>query len=145
MTKLVRLARFVIAALVCYIVFGVAGEWSAIGILYLTSLNDAVGWLMYGAGIIGAVAVPIGVSVQLRRGRRFDPFIRGCLAGFTAFFFSQWVVGGTPDFNPLPIVVGFAVCAASAVAVLRLTRTPPACEVEQPNRSVEPSTSGSAS
>ena len=117
-----RIAKFIVVAFACYIVFGIAGQFSALGILRLTGNNDALGWAMYGLAILVALSVPAWVWARQRSGAALSPFARVFLAGFTAFFCLQWTAAGTPDWSPLPLVIGFLVCTASAVLVLHFGR-----------------------
>lgn len=121
--KIWGFVRFVVVAFVAYLVFGTAGQLSALGILKLTSNNDVVGWAIYGLAILAAISMPVWVRTWMRHGRGVSSFARVCLAGFTAFFCWQWTVAGTPDWNPRPLVIGFVVCGAASIVVLRITRS----------------------
>ena len=122
MSKIWGLLRFVLVAFVCYIVFGIAGQFSAFFIFRLAGNNDALGWTMYGLAILVALSVPAWVWARQRSGAAPSPFARVFLAGFTAFFCLQWTVAGPPDWSPLPLLIGFLVCTASAVLVLHFGR-----------------------
>lgn len=120
MAQVVGLLKFAALTVVSYFVFGILGEYSALGILYATGNNDLVGWVVYGLGIAIAVGAAVFAWGRRRAGRPLSAVQRGALAGFAAFFCWQWTVGGTPDWNPVPILIGFSICMGCGVFILRV-------------------------
>jgi|GEM_PF-2974366 len=121
MGKTASIARYALPMTALYAVFAVLGHELASGALAAADRSSA-GWELYVAGMLLAVSAPIVAFGLARSGGQPLWRVRAGLSGFAVFFCSQLVAGGLPDSSPLPLGLGLAVCGASAVAAIVVSR-----------------------
>ena len=119
--RLVAFAQMLGIALVGYFVLGILGQQLSILYLRLTPEVDGWGWALYVIGLALALASPILAKTLSARGP-VHWTVRATLVTFPLFFCPQLLVGGTPDWDLRPLILGFVWCRAASLAAYRVTR-----------------------
>lgn len=123
-TRLVSGAKVVVLIALAWVIFGVLGELAALGIWMFAPDSPPLYVALVVVGYLAALAcVAVAMLVRRSRSRPSAP-MRFALSGFVAFFCSQLIVFGIPDWSPLPLLGGIVWCYACGLSVLWLTRSP---------------------
>ncbi len=121
MDKLGGFARFVLAVSVSWFVLGSLGMLAGLGFATLTGNGPAV-WAVFGLAILVALVTALLGPRLLASVPGPVWLTRVALSCVPLFFCGYMLVSGTPDWDPRPLLAGWALCAAASVIVWRRTR-----------------------
>ena len=108
-------------AVVGYFVIGILGQQLSFLYLRLTPAADAWGWALYAIGLALALALTI-LAKMLSARRPVHWAVRATLVTFPLFCCPQLIIGGTPDWDLRPLILGFVWCLAASLAAYLVTR-----------------------
>lgn len=121
MDKLGGFARFVLGVSVSWFVLGSLGMLAGLGFATLTGNGPAV-WAVFGLAIIIAFLTALFAPRLLASLPGPVWLTRVALTCVPLFFCGYMLVSGTPDWDPRPLLVGWALSAVASVIVWRRTR-----------------------
>lgn len=104
-----------------WLILGVVAQWVAFGLLSLLPGNRG-DWVLYAAGLLLAFAVPLLTLARVRAGGSLAWVWRIVLITSPVFFCGQFIVGGVPDWNPVPLLIGYVLCLTASLATWAISR-----------------------
>jgi len=119
--RLAAIAGVLGIAVVGYFALGILGQQLSFLYLRVTPATAAWAWALYAIGLALALATPFMAKRLSARGP-LHWATRTTLVVFPLSFCFQLVLGGTSDWNPLPLSVGLVWCLAGSVAAYLVTR-----------------------
>lgn len=122
MRKLATITRFVGAAAVSWFVLGGLGTLFGIGLALLVGDGPAI-WIVFALALVVAVFTAVLAPRIMSAAPGPVWLVRVAVSCVPLFFSSYMLLSGTPDWDPRPLLVGWAICVTAAVATWRRTRT----------------------